>query len=218
MRKEEFESQALEHLDAVFRLAYHLTHSVDAAEELVQEVFVRAFRPSSIASYDPSRNAMRSWLFAICHNAFFTEAARRKPTMGSLPEGDLVEERYEDSAEVITAWNRPNIDWDLVDDDLRRCIDELRPEYREVLLLWGVEGMKYREIGEVLGVPLGTVMSRLYRARGILARRLEENRRAQDAATHSKGIIGRIGGASASFVFAFTLIHFLLIPLLEILS
>lgn len=218
MNKEDFESQALQHLDAVFRLAYHLTHSVDAAEELVQEVYVRAFRPSAIASYDPSRNAMKSWLFAICHNTFFTEAARRKRAMGSLPEGDLPEERSEDSAEVTTAWNRPNIDWDKVDDDLRLCINELRPEYREVLLLWGVEGMKYREIGEVLGVPLGTVMSRLYRARGILARRLEENRRAQDAAAHSKGILGRIGGASASLLLAFTLIHPSLNPLLEILS
>lgn len=214
MNKQDFEAQALQHLDAVFRLAFHLTHSVDAAEELVQEVYVRAFRPSAIASYDPSRNAMKSWLFAICHNAFFTENSRRKLSTEPLSDGELVEERGADSSEVVTAWNRPNIDWDKVDDDLRLFIGELRPEYREVLLLWSVEGMKYREIGEILNVPLGTVMSRLYRARGILARRLEENRRAQDAAAQSKGIIGRIGGASASLFLTLTLPTF--IPLLEI--
>ncbi|MBU6412072.1 MAG: sigma-70 family RNA polymerase sigma factor [Planctomycetes bacterium] len=200
MTREEFEPLALEHIDAVYRLAYHLTHSVDLAEDLVQEVYVRAFRPSSIASYDPSHNAMRSWLFAICHNAFFTEAARRKRGMSALPEGESVEDRPTESAELHTAWNRPNIDWDQVDDHLRQFINELRPEYREVLVLWGVEGMKYREIGEVLGVPLGTVMSRLYRARGILARRLEEHRRAQDASRQSGGILRRIGGNSAAWL------------------
>lgn len=200
MTREEFEPLALEHIDAVFRLAYHLTHSVDLAEDLVQEVYVRAFRPSSIASYDPSHNAMRSWLFAICHNTFFSEAARRKRGLSPLPESDLVEDRPVESAELHTAWNRPNIDWDLVDDDLRQFVNELRPEFREVLVLWGVEGMKYREIGEVLGVPLGTVMSRLYRARGILARRLEEHRRAQDASRKSGGILGRIGGNSAALL------------------
>lgn len=200
MNREDFEPLALEHLDAVYRLAFHLTQSVDEAEELVQEVYVRAFRPSSMAGYDPSRNAMKSWLFAICHNAFFSESARRRRGHASLPEQELVEATPEESAEVVTAWNRPNIDWERVDGDLRALIDDLRPEYREVLLLWGVEGMKYREIGEVLGVPLGTVMSRLYRARGILVRRLEERRRATDDAKRSKGIVGRISGSSAVLV------------------
>lgn len=197
MKREDFEPLALEHLEAVYRLAFHLTQSVDEAEELVQEVYVRAFRPTSMAGYDPSRNAMKSWLFAICHNAYFTESSRRRRDHMVLPDIDTVATETAEPSEVMTAWNRPNIDWDRTDGDLRALIDELRPEYREVLLLWGVEGMKYREIGEVLGVPLGTVMSRLYRARSILVRRLEEMRRAQDQTNRSGDIIRRIGGSSA---------------------
>jgi len=201
MKREDFEPLALEHLDAVYRMAFHLTQSVDEAEELVQEVYVRAFRPASMAGYDPSRNAMRSWLFAICHNAFFSESSRRRRGHVRLPEQDVVEATPAETSEVVTAWNRPNIDWEQVDADLRGLIDELRPEYREVLLLWSVEGMKYREIGEVLGVPLGTVMSRLYRARSILVRRLEERRRAKDQTHRTGSILGRIGGSSAMVIF-----------------
>jgi RNA polymerase sigma-70 factor (ECF subfamily) len=59
-----------------------------------------------------------------------------------------------------------------VDDRLKAAIERLKPDYREVLLLWGVEGMKYREIADILGIPIGTVMSRLHRARSILTEEL----------------------------------------------
>jgi len=72
-----------------------------------------------------------------------------------------------------------HLDWEMVDDRLKHAIDGLPDHYREVLLLWAVEGLKYREVADVLGVALGTVMSRLYRARGILSKELaglaEEN-------------------------------------------
>ena len=61
-----------------------------------------------------------------------------------------------------------------MDGRLKAAIEALKPEHRQVLLMWGVQGMKYREIGEVLGVPIGTVMSRLHRARKVLADELEE--------------------------------------------
>ena len=61
-----------------------------------------------------------------------------------------------------------------VDEPLKRTIENLQPQYRVVLLLWGVEGMKYRQIAEVEDIPIGTVMSRLHRARGILGQQLKE--------------------------------------------
>ncbi len=70
------------------------------------------------------------------------------------------------------AWDLESLDWEHVDERLKTAIGELRPEYRSVLLLWGVEGMRYREIAESQGIPIGTVMSRLHRARNILAKQL----------------------------------------------
>ena len=64
------------------------------------------------------------------------------------------------------------MDWEHVDDRLKAAIDRLKPEYRSVLLLWGVEGLKYREIADIQDVPIGTVMSRLHRARTILSEEL----------------------------------------------
>jgi len=71
-------------------------------------------------------------------------------------------------------WDLSTLDWEQVDDRLKKALDDLPDHYRTVLLLWAVEGLKYREVAEVLDVPLGTVMSRLYRARSILSEQLAE--------------------------------------------
>ena len=72
------------------------------------------------------------------------------------------------------AWDLESLAWEHVDQRLKASIAQLRPEYRSVLLLWGVDGMKYREIAEIQEIPIGTVMSRLHRARSILAKQLTE--------------------------------------------
>ena len=71
-------------------------------------------------------------------------------------------------------WDLASLDWEQVDERLKAAIEELPAHYREVLLLWAIEGLKYRELAEVLDVALGTVMSRLYRARAILSARLRD--------------------------------------------
>jgi RNA polymerase sigma-70 factor (ECF subfamily) len=80
--------------------------------------------------------------------------------------------------EAPPAWDGASFDWEHVDDRLRKIIEELKDEYRQVLLMWGVQGLKYREIAEVLDVPIGTVMSRLHRARKLVADALAEQPRA----------------------------------------
>jgi RNA polymerase sigma-70 factor (ECF subfamily) len=72
------------------------------------------------------------------------------------------------------AWDLSHLDWEQVDDRLKHAIDDLPPHYRQVLLLWAVEGLKYREIAEVQNLAMGTVMSRLYRARTTLSQALAE--------------------------------------------
>jgi len=169
MDRAAFETEALSHLDAVYRHAVHLTHRASEAEELVQEVYARALRPSSVAAFQPTGGGMRSWLLAICHNVFFSSrrAVRREA-------GVRADEYERESAEPMPdegppAWDRASMNWDHVDATITAALGKLSPEYREVLLMWGVEGLKYREIAAILAVPIGTVMSRLHRARQLVS-------------------------------------------------
>jgi RNA polymerase sigma-70 factor (ECF subfamily) len=116
---------------------------------------------------------MRSWLFTICHNAFYTRVKKdqRGPVaVEAFYEADGTEDQ---PGEPGVAWDLRAFDWEQVDERIVRAVDELSPEHREVLLLWGVEGLKYREIADITGVPIGTVMSRLHRARKTLSQTLE---------------------------------------------
>ncbi len=183
MEKAEFEKLALEHLDSVYRLALRLTRNGERAEDLVQDTFARALRPHTVERFDPASarpgasasEGMRAWLFTICHNLFYSQIKRESKAPSA------VEEFFTESAdtrppdEPPPAWNQASFDWEQVDSRLRKIVEELKDEYREILLMWGVDGLKYREIGEILGIPIGTVMSRLHRARKIVADELMED-------------------------------------------
>lgn len=171
----EFEVRALEHLDAVHRLAMQLTRRPDEAADLVQETYLRAIR--SAEGFEERGGGMRPWLFTIAHNLFMSgrkRAARAPSAVGEFFDADP---RSAAPGDALPAWDLASLDWEHVDDRLKKAIEELSPEHRETLLLWGVEGMKYREIADVLGMPIGTVMSRLHRARQALALALEPMRR-----------------------------------------
>ncbi len=172
MERAEFEKLALEHLDAVYRVAMSLTKHPDEASDLVQETYLRAIRSS--AKFEEKGKGMRAWLFTIAHNTFYSRAKREKRGPTAVPELFDAESREIAPDEPPPAWDLASLDWEQVDGRLKTLIDDLKPEHREVLLLWGVEGMKYRQIAEIMGVPIGTVMSRLHRARKILTDGLEE--------------------------------------------
>jgi len=182
LERTEFERLALEHLDAVYRMAFHLTRRADEAQDLVQEVYVRAFRPKTIERFEESAGSggMRSWLFAICHNLFYTKLKKdaRRPTAVDEFYGESLTERPPDDPPPV--YDTAGLDWDHVDETLKAAIADLKPEYREVLLMWGVEGLKYREIAAILEVPIGTIMSRLHRARKLLSDQLTSNAQAAE--------------------------------------
>lgn len=178
MERAEFERRSLEHMDALFRMAMQLARHPDEAADLVQEAYLRALRVSD--RYEEKGGGIRPWLFKILHNVFYSRIDRAK-------RGPIAVEDFPTAAsseplpdEPPPAWDLGAFDWEHVDDRLKAAIGNLRPEYREVLLLWGVEGLKYREIAEIQEVPIGTIMSRLHRARhqlaGELAEFAEENR------------------------------------------
>ncbi|MEO1129775.1 MAG: sigma-70 family RNA polymerase sigma factor [Planctomycetota bacterium] len=172
MEREAFEKLSLEHIDAVYRMALQLAKHPEEASDLVQETYLKALR--SAERFEERGGGIRSWLFTILHNTFYSRVKREARGPTAVEEFYEADERETAPHEAPPAWDLRSLDWEHVDDRLKKAIFELSEEHREVLLLWGVEGMKYREIADVTGVPIGTVMSRLHRARKTLADSLEE--------------------------------------------
>ena len=172
MERAQFESMALEHMDALYRMAMQLSRHPDEASDLVQETYLKAFRVAD--RYEEKGGGIRPWLFKILHNVFYSrlDKARRQPT--AVEDFPTATADGPAPDEPPPAWNMSSLNWEHVDGRLKTAIENLKPEYRSVLLLWGVEGLKYREIAEIHEVPIGTIMSRLHRARGILAAELGE--------------------------------------------
>ena len=153
-----FEELAMPLFDALYNFACWLTRNREEAEDLVQETYVKALR--GFGSFQPGTN-FRAWIFRILRNTFLTSrtglaATRTVPLeeeQAELPA--LVEERTPE--DVVLALGNA--------EQLRRALEELPVIFREVLLLVDVEEMSYQEAAESLSIPIGTVMSRLARAR-----------------------------------------------------
>jgi RNA polymerase sigma-70 factor (ECF subfamily) len=169
------EEQALEHIDGLYRTALRLTRNPADAEDLVQETYLRAFRFRD--RFIPDSN-LRAWLFKILSNTAISRFRHLSHEQGDTSLDDMGEfELYGqaggnrgglgESAEE-QALNQ------ILDIDVRRALEELPEPFRLAVLLSDVEGFSYKEIADVLDVPLGTVMSRLFRGRRMLRSRLEE--------------------------------------------
>jgi RNA polymerase sigma-70 factor (ECF subfamily) len=147
----------VEHRSRVYRLAYRLTGNPQDAEDLTQDVFVRVFR--SLSSYRPG--SFEGWLHRITTNLFL-DGVRRRARQRTQPWFD------EDAAERI-ADVEPDpgqlLDAAALDADVQAALDALPADFRAAVLLCDVDGLSYEEVGEVLGIKLGTVRSRIHRGR-----------------------------------------------------
>jgi len=153
-----FEELAMPPFDSLYNFARWLVRNQSDAEDLVQETYRKALH--SFASFRPGTN-FRGWIFRIQKNSFLSSRSdlERKMTVAMESEQDgseLAAERETPETILIERSNRQL---------LQRAIDELPAHYREVLLLCEVEEMSYQQIAETLSIPIGTVMSRLARAR-----------------------------------------------------
>jgi RNA polymerase sigma-70 factor, ECF subfamily len=171
-----FEQQALPHLDAAYSLAFWLMRDRADAEDVVQDAYVRALR-----GFDGFRgDAMRPWLLAIVRNvAWRALAVRRRAASNVIPIEAAYTRTGEDEPEPMTiASDEASAESRLIEAAdralLTRALDALTPLFREALVLREIEEMSYAEIATVLGVPQGTVMSRLSRARAELRQRFKE--------------------------------------------
>lgn len=155
--KQQFEQVVLPHLDAAYNLARWLAGNDHDAQDIVQESCLRGFRfISAFRGGDP-----RSWLLRIVRNTAYTWLKKNRPnTIVSMDKDELAE--LEDQQAPATTFD--NLDAGL----LRKALEQLPAEFREALVLREVEGLSYKEIADVADVPVGTVMSRLARARAHL--------------------------------------------------
>jgi RNA polymerase sigma factor (sigma-70 family) len=153
-----FEELALPLFDALYNFACWLVHDSNEAEDLVQETYLKALR--SFASFQSGTN-FRAWMFRILRNNFLSSRSKleRRMTVAMDSEEDGPELAVDTETPETILMNRFNSQL------VQRAIDDLPVHYREALLLCEVEEMSYQEIAEILTIPMGTVMSRLARAR-----------------------------------------------------
>ena len=153
----QFDRIVMPHLDEAYNLARWLAGNDHDAEDIAQEACVRAFR--FIGGFRGGNS--RAWLLAIVRNTAFSWLKKnRPPTVISMESDEL--EKIEEPSEAARL--PANVDAAV----LRAALESLPPEFREALVLRELEGMAYKEIAEIAGVPIGTVMSRLARARRLL--------------------------------------------------
>jgi RNA polymerase sigma factor (sigma-70 family) len=153
-----FEELALPLFDALYNFACWLVHDSHDAEDLVQETYLKALR--SFASFQSGTN-FRAWMFRILRNNFLSSCSKleRRMTVAMDSEEDGPELAVDTETPETILMNRFNSQM------VQRAIEDLPVHYREALLLCEVEEMSYQEIAEILTIPMGTVMSRLARAR-----------------------------------------------------
>jgi RNA polymerase sigma factor (sigma-70 family) len=162
-RRVRFEAQVMPHLDAAYRFARWLARTADDADDLVQDAILRAYR-----GFDGLRGSnVKAWLLTIVRNCHATSLKQRqRSSLTPLPD----EDDAQDGFALIAEGPGPEVATLQADErrSLDRVMQSLPHEYREILILREIEDMDYRQIAHVTGVPMGTVMSRLARARAAL--------------------------------------------------
>jgi RNA polymerase sigma-70 factor (ECF subfamily) len=163
-RRTRFTRAVLPHLAAAYNLARWLTGDDHDAEDVVQEAYLRAYR-----FFDGFRGGdARAWLLAVVRNTGYTWLKQNRPPAPAVPFDETVhglDDSFNPESLLIQGAAR---------DALRRALETLPADSREVLVLRELEGLSYKEIAAVVGVPLGTVMSRLSRARLLLKQRVAQ--------------------------------------------
>ncbi|MDO5034472.1 MAG: sigma-70 family RNA polymerase sigma factor [Actinomycetaceae bacterium] len=169
-----FEAEALPLLDQLYGAAMRMTRNEADAQDLVQDTYVRAF--SSFHTFKPGTN-LKAWMYRILKNSFINtyRKRQRRPQETSddaVQDWQLLESANHqpvglESAEATALDSLP-------DDTVREALEGLPEKYREAVLLADVEGFSYKEIAEIMGTPVGTVMSRIYRGRAQLRAELAD--------------------------------------------
>lgn len=167
-----FEQELLPQIDALYTFAYHLTYNEDDANDLVQDTYLKAYR--FIDRYQEGTNA-KAWLFKILKNAFINQYRKKskKPTQVDYEEIISFQNEEEDTQYSSYMDLREEMFQEMMGDEVTTAINSLPVDFRVVILLCDIEGFTYEEIATILDIPIGTVRSRLHRARNMLKEKLK---------------------------------------------
>jgi RNA polymerase sigma-70 factor (ECF subfamily) len=169
--RERFEREVLPLLPSLYSAALRMTRNPADAEDLVQETYLRAYR--GFSGFEEGTN-LRAWMYRILTNTFINSYRKKQREPVTVQEDDLDEwylydklgeSGVEPSAEAEVIRSMP-------DEDVQKALEALPEGFRLAVLLADVEGFSYKEIAEILGIPIGTVMSRLHRGRRALEKAL----------------------------------------------
>ncbi len=165
-----FNEEFMPHIDSLYNFAHRLTFDEDDAKDLVQDTYLKAYR--FIESFEQGTNA-KAWLFRILKNSFINDF-RKKSKQPPKVDYQEVETFYnsDDVDRPITTDLRAETLKDMIGDEISNALNSLDVDFRTVIILCDLEGFKYDEMAKILDIPIGTVRSRLHRARNLLKEKL----------------------------------------------
>tara|TARA_R110002012_G_scaffold252147_1_gene430304 strand:+ start:100448 stop:101032 length:585 start_codon:yes stop_codon:yes gene_type:complete len=171
-KKRVFNEEFMPHIDAMYNFAFRLTLDEDDAKDLVQETFMKAYR--FINSFETGTNA-KAWLFRILKNSFINNY-RKKSKQPNKVDYQEVETFYNSDSvnKNITTDLRVETVQHLIGDEITNALNSLDVDFRTVIILCDLEGFTYEEMAKILDIPIGTVRSRLHRARNLLKEKLKQ--------------------------------------------
>jgi RNA polymerase sigma factor (sigma-70 family) len=165
-----FDGEFMPHIDSMYNFAYRLTFDEDESKDLVQDTYMKAFR--FINSFQEGTNA-KAWLYRILKNSFINDY-RKKSKQPTKVDYQEVEQFYnsEDTPSSATVDLRLETTKDMIGDEISNALNSLAIDFRTVVILCDLEGFTYEEMAKILDIPIGTVRSRLHRARNLLREKL----------------------------------------------
>ena len=169
---EVFDQEFMPHINSMYNFAYRLTFDEDDSKDLVQDTYLKAYR--FIDSFERGTNA-KAWLFRILKNSFINDF-RKKSKQPAKVDYQEVESYYNsDDVDVqITSDLRVDSLKDMIGDEISIALNALAVDFRTVIILCDLEGFTYEEMAKILDIPIGTVRSRLHRARNLLKEKLQK--------------------------------------------
>ena len=165
-----FHDEFMPHVNSMYNFAYRLTLDRDDAKDLVQDTYLKAYR--FIESFQKGTNA-KAWLFRILKNSFINDYRKKSKEPNKVDYQEV--ETYYNSDDVdrqITPDLRVESLKDMIGDEISNALNSLEVDFRTVIILCDLEGFKYEEMAKILDIPIGTVRSRLHRARQLLKEKL----------------------------------------------
>lgn len=167
-----FEDEFLPVADSLYNFAYSLVLNEDDANDLVQDTYLKAWR--FISSYQEGTNA-KAWLFKILKNTYINEYRRKKLRPAEVDYEDFITYHDADEASHVGSLDlRHEVFSDMLGDEMTKAINELPVDFRTIILLCDIEDFSYEEIAKIIDIPIGTVRSRLFRARNMLKDKLRD--------------------------------------------